>query len=400
VLISVRDVTNRKQRQRKLEWERELNRTLQTSLVEARSREELEDAVTGLLVEFGYALAWIGEANEHSVRPLTVAGDSSYVDTLTRAESDSLDSEPSVWAARRKKPQFVQDFEDLFPTGWRDAATDHGYHAGGAVPLTYNDVTYGVLTVYHESAGLFDETERQLLIELADTVSFALHTLETTSALAADRVLDVTLQIHGTSYYLTEVLSSRSFTGSPERLIVTGTVPHGQEDLLQYVRLDGIDATEFHTAAMAHPAVEDVSVVDAERTQFQITVSETTPEAELASFGAVVTETTVDADRAEIQIELAARDAVSAAVDTVEQYFDSVNVVSCVERDRSDAPTDEPHLTDKQAAALEAAYHQGYFEQPRGSSATEIAERLDITHSTFLQHLRTAQQKVFRQRYE
>ncbi|GAB7011517.1 helix-turn-helix domain-containing protein [Halorubrum trueperi] len=47
--------------------------------------------------------------------------------------------------------------------------------------------------------------------------------------------------------------------------------------------------------------------------------------------------------------------------------------------------------------ALEAAYHQGYFERPRGHSAVEITESLGITHTTLLQHLRVAQRKLLRQ---
>lgn len=56
---------------------------------------------------------------------------------------------------------------------------------------------------------------------------------------------------------------------------------------------------------------------------------------------------------------------------------------------------DAADLTEKQATVLHAAYHHGYFERPRKSSATEIADSLGIVHSTFLQHLRTAQQKLF-----
>jgi len=47
--------------------------------------------------------------------------------------------------------------------------------------------------------------------------------------------------------------------------------------------------------------------------------------------------------------------------------------------------------------ALEAAYHQGYFDRPRGQSAVEIADSLGITHTTYLQHLRVAERKLFGQ---
>ncbi|MEF8772896.1 helix-turn-helix domain-containing protein, partial [Halodesulfurarchaeum sp.] len=37
----------------------------------------------------------------------------------------------------------------------------------------------------------------------------------------------------------------------------------------------------------------------------------------------------------------------------------------------------------------------GFFDWPRENSGEEIAETMAISQSTFLQHLRTAQKKVF-----
>jgi len=52
-------------------------------------------------------------------------------------------------------------------------------------------------------------------------------------------------------------------------------------------------------------------------------------------------------------------------------------------------------LTEKQLDALATAYERGYFTWPRESSADDCADALDIAQSTFSQHLRTAQEKVF-----
>lgn len=51
-------------------------------------------------------------------------------------------------------------------------------------------------------------------------------------------------------------------------------------------------------------------------------------------------------------------------------------------------------LTDRQREVLQAAYERGYFERPKRANATELAADLDISQSTFTEHLVTAQRKI------
>jgi hypothetical protein len=57
-------------------------------------------------------------------------------------------------------------------------------------------------------------------------------------------------------------------------------------------------------------------------------------------------------------------------------------------------PVDRGRLTDRQAEVLETAFEMGYFEYPRDSNATEVADALDIRPSTFTEHLSAAQSKL------
>jgi len=52
-------------------------------------------------------------------------------------------------------------------------------------------------------------------------------------------------------------------------------------------------------------------------------------------------------------------------------------------------------LTDRQRAALEAAYHAGYFAWPRDANGTDVAGSLGVTSPAFHQHLREAEKHVF-----
>ncbi|UPV76546.1 helix-turn-helix domain-containing protein (plasmid) [Halorussus limi] len=55
----------------------------------------------------------------------------------------------------------------------------------------------------------------------------------------------------------------------------------------------------------------------------------------------------------------------------------------------------EDRLTDRQREVLEAAFAGGYFDWPRENSGEEVAAELGVTNTTFSQHLRTAERKIF-----
>ncbi|MEF8784970.1 MAG: helix-turn-helix domain-containing protein [Haloarculaceae archaeon] len=59
--------------------------------------------------------------------------------------------------------------------------------------------------------------------------------------------------------------------------------------------------------------------------------------------------------------------------------------------------TIESSLTKQQREALVAALDQGYFNIPRGATATDVADELGISKSSFLGRIKRAQQTVFEQ---
>ena len=53
-------------------------------------------------------------------------------------------------------------------------------------------------------------------------------------------------------------------------------------------------------------------------------------------------------------------------------------------------------LTDRQLAALQIALENGYYEQPRQCSVSELAERTTVARATYEEHLRKAENKLIR----
>lgn len=398
-MLSIRDVTAKRLKEVRHRRERNLNRHLQRALVASRSREELEDAVVTELDEQGYDLVWFGAAVDGRLQPRAVAGDRRYVDEVELSlERTEHECEPSVWATRTGTAQVIADLETLFPTDWRNLALERGFRAAIALPVGYEDVVYGVLAAYRTEPNSIDDAERDFLRDLAATVGYAIHHMDARKALTADHGVEARIELRAGSHYLSEVVAAVE-TSEPE-LVVHSTYSNGDGELVQYATLRGGSTEEFRDAAAAHPAVREVVPVRrAEADSFQLTVDGKTPESTLAPFNARVRSTQVTADRAVLRIELPSRENLDALVDHLEDRYGRVSVLSLVERewaDRGGALTvDTSALTEKQAVALEAAYRHGYFEQPRRSSATDIANVLGISHSTYLQHLRAAQQKVF-----
>ena len=55
---------------------------------------------------------------------------------------------------------------------------------------------------------------------------------------------------------------------------------------------------------------------------------------------------------------------------------------------------DRAKLTSRQREVLSRAHEMGYFQHPRGATAGDVADALDISTSTFTEHLAAAQRKL------
>lgn len=409
ILLSIRDVTRRRERERTLKRERQFKQAVQKRLVGVRTREELETEVTALLSAYGYDLAWIGDVDEEGgVHTRAAAGDVAYVRGL---EDGALDGDrdhggdPIRWSAQTGAERLVSDFEALMPTARRNAALERGFRTGYATPLRHEDIAYGTLAVYHGDPDRIDDGEHSLLAELAETVSFAIHHVETQRGLTSSRRIVVEVDLESDAYYLSQLLSARVEQSNVD-VTVTGTHVVDDDAHVQYLTCSTDDSESFADALGEQPSVRAVRVIDGgDAPTYHVTVDDSTPETHLGSLGALVRSTTVGPGRATITFELPDREQLQPAVDRLNDHYGPVTVRSVRDgtrgrtRDRS-ARVDIDALTDKQLGALEAAYRHGYFDRPRGHAAVEIAESLGITHTTYLQHLRVAQRKLFEQLFD
>jgi hypothetical protein len=91
-------------------------------------------------------------------------------------------------------------------------------------------------------------------------------------------------------------------------------------------------------------------------------------------------------------------DRVRAIVTRLKELYDGVSLRS-MRRNGDVDPVDSilvdrSQLTDRQQEVLETAVEMGYFEYPKGANAGDVATELDISVSTFAEHLAAAQTKL------
>lgn len=89
------------------------------------------------------------------------------------------------------------------------------------------------------------------------------------------------------------------------------------------------------------------------------------------------------------------RDVVAALDDTADRVSVQYLVRSDADADpRDTVVVDRGALTERQSEVLRTAYRLGYFEYRGGANASQIADALDISDSTFAEHLSKAQSRL------
>ena len=199
-------------------------RSIDRALVSATSREEIEAVTCEQLASTGaYELAWVGEVDrpDETVRPREVVGDKTAL-TDGLIDDDESAPDPVTRASQVQEPVVVNDIvADGHADRWRQAALRNGYHACIALPLVYQGSMYGVLAVYADRPGVFDDFERSVLVELSDTIAHAVNAVESKRALVTDEVVELVFDIGDTDVPTVDLAEAVGGTVSMESVVRT-----------------------------------------------------------------------------------------------------------------------------------------------------------------------------------
>ncbi len=186
-LVGIYDA-RRRQQQVRVDQLNRINNTLRIAtreIVNADTRSELERQVCERLQQSEpYESAWIGryDAEDDVLTPDAWAGlDDEYYESvvITVDEDDAHGRGAGGQAIRTGEIQCSQDVTtDPSMEPWRELFAEHGVESVAVVPLTDGDTIHGILSVYADRPYVFDEPEREVLMELGETIGHAITSLE------------------------------------------------------------------------------------------------------------------------------------------------------------------------------------------------------------------------------
>jgi hypothetical protein len=216
---------------------------------------------------------------------------------------------------------------------------------------------------------------------------------------AGERVVEVTFSLTDASYPSVHATREASC-----RMELVELLPRGQDLYAEFFALEGVDPDRglqlLDGADFADPALLESSP---DGGLFELVVDgDSCPVVTLAEQGANPHEVVFDDGQGRIAAGVPEAGDPESVVARVLEGYPSLSLQAKRVADDLDPRFTSrtlrravgAQLTDRQREVLQRAFEAGYYERPRRTSGTELAGELDISVSTFTQHLRAAERKL------
>ncbi|MEY7851384.1 bacterio-opsin activator domain-containing protein [Natrarchaeobius sp. A-rgal3] len=388
----------------------ELIREIDTALVQAETREEIERAVCDRLTAADrFSVAWIGASDGGGDHLEVRAYGGSrrgreYLDNVSLSLTGDA-AEPAVRAATDREVTVVSNVvEGLRDERWRGEALAAEYQSVLGVPLSYDEFTYGVLTVYADRPEAFDDVTRTVFEELGETIASAIAAVERKSALLSGSGNRLEFAVRDDSFVFTRLAERADCT-----LSFDGGIQQHDDGATVFATVEGAAPADVVEAAAALVAVDDAQVVDAAASStdegepaggtVRLVLSRPFFALRLADHGIVLRRVEATPSMARVVVDVPSSVDARESADVVSSEFEDVDLRSKQTVDRTMRSNGRMELldglTDRQLEVVQLAYYGGYFESPRTRSGEDVAETLEISPAAFYQHVRTVQRKLF-----
>ncbi|MDG5776629.1 bacterio-opsin activator domain-containing protein [Haloarculaceae archaeon H-GB2-1] len=186
-------------------------------------------------------------------------------------------------------------------------------------------------------------------------------------------------------------------------LVLDEHVTQSNGNVLQYVSVYGTSAISVLTDALDWPTVVDARIASEteDACLIELVVTGSCLSATVADSRAVPRLISATRGVGRVVVEVPPNGDPQRVIDVFRERHPDSDLVTRREHDVGPLFSDRlfeerilGRLTDRQRETLVTAYQNGYFDQPRRTTAVECARTLGISQSTFSQHLRVTLRKV------
>ena len=406
------DITERKERERKLERQREqleaLNhlhevvRGITDAVIDQPTRSEIEQVVCNQLTNAdSYKFAGICATDtDMQFEPHAKAGFDAEAEEApffcgVDSEANQTPIERSMQTGEMEISQHLLEDDESEPL--HEHAHKYGYRSVASIPISHEDMIYGAMTVATERADAFAEGEREVIARLGEVVGHAIAAVERKRALMGDELVELAFRMH-------DVEDIGLPTTDDGKIVFDRIVPLDENTYLEYGTATGdmMETVSDLVDAELTPHSGPINIISEsdEQTRFELRLTDPPFLPAITDVGGYVHEARIEDGKYHIRIHLPPSVNVRRIVNVVTDSFPAAQMVTrrqttlSTPKPRGQMQRLEERLTDRQAAVLKAGYFGGFFEWPRDRSGEELAQSLGIGASTFHQHMRKAEKKL------
>lgn len=380
---------------------RQLNdriRTIMQVLVQVQSREQIKQQVCDSLVSLDqFDAVWIGEPNltTNEIGVTAQTGVSrQYLQSVPLCLNDN-NSYPGVRAIQDRTTVNESNIAaSPNQEKWRNMALLHEYRSVVSVPLLYNEVLYGVLTIYSTQPKSFGELTTSVLTELGELLGFVLNTVDQRNALLEDRTDIVTFEFAEESDAFVKLANRLSAD-----LRIDNIIPRSEEAHLVHFAVEDTSSEQVQTVIDKLDEFESLQYsVEQETPRYEVLLIGGCIATTITDIGAKLQSVAVSDEHCRLTVSIPEERNKQTCIRFLKEHYPDIKPVAQQGRSPSSSYSYTGllanSLTDRQRDILTAAYYSGFFDQPRQRTGGEIAESLGISQPSFSKQLRAAQHNL------